>query len=166
SGTLKNVAFKYLLQAVADTAFAFECAAPGPGGENNRDVFLNDSLFSTVNPIVLDTGYFNDCLGVTGVNDLAALVGDRMLEAGRPNPLRAQTVISYTLPVAGPVTLDVYDVRGRHVRNLVNEVRPEGRSNVVWNGRQSNGASLPTGVYFYRLVAGDVKESRKIVLVR
>jgi hypothetical protein len=166
AGTLKDVQFKYLLQAAADTAFNFECAAPGPGGENNRNVFLNDSLFSTTTPIVLDVAYFNDCVGVTGVEDLIDAIKNGLLEPNRPNPVRNQTVIAYSLPEAGPVQLDIFDVRGRHVRNLVNEIRPEGRHSVVWNGRQASGVALPNGVYFYRLVVGESVESRKIVLMR
>ena len=61
--------------------------------------------------------------------------------------------------------LRVFDVRGRLVRTLVDEVRPEGRHTVMWNGRTANGALLPSGVYFSRITAGDFQKSRKIVLM-
>jgi hypothetical protein len=165
-GTLKDVQFKYLFKAVADTVFEYECQGGNPGGEGNRNVFLNDSLFSTTTPIILDIGYFNDCLGVTGVEDVVAAITGELLEASRPNPLRTSALISYSLPAEAPVKLDVYDVRGRHVRTLVDEIRPAGRHTVAWNGRLENGAPLPNGVYFYRLHAADAVETRKILLMR
>jgi hypothetical protein len=161
SGTLKNVQFKYLLNAAADSVYQFECS-----GGSNRSVFLNDSLFSTTNPIVMDVAYYDDCAGVTGIEDLLDAIADGLLDAGRPNPFGTQTVISYSLPAPGPVRLDVYDVRGRLVRTLVDEVRPEGRHHVAWNGRATDGAALPNGVYFYRLRAAGAAESRKLVLLR
>jgi len=161
--TLKAVDFKFLLNAAADSVFVFECQ----GGAPNRNVVLNDSLFSTTNPIVLDLAYFDDCNWATGVEEIVQAIFDhQLLEPSHPNPLRSSAVISYALPKAGPVRLDVYDVRGRHVRTLVDEVRPAGRSNVVWNGHTDGGAILPNGVYFYRLVTTEGVESRKLVLMR
>ena len=90
----------------------------------------------------------------------------RRLEPGRPNPARAATVISYVIAERTHVSLDVYDVQGRLVRRLVDEIRPEGRHNVMWNGRTAEGRLLPGGVYFTRFSAAGHKESGKITLMR
>ena len=159
-GTLKNVEYKYSSRLVADTEFNLECF-----GGNNRSLFLNDELFSTTTPIVIDLAYFDDCDFATGAPGLVEAMRFS-LEGGRPNPARHQTSISYTLPTRSPVSLQVFDVTGRLVRTLVDEVRPEGRHTVVWNGRLADGSPLPSGVYFTRLVAGDFRETRKVVLAR
>lgn len=83
-----------------------------------------------------------------------------------PNPFNPTTVIDFTLPQAQHVQLIVYDAGGRVVRTLVNETRDRGTSSVVWDARDSAGARVSTGVYFYRLVAGDFTQARKMVLLK
>lgn len=161
AGSLKSVNYKYLLRAVADTAFAFECS-----GQGDRNVFLDDTIFSTSNPITLDLAHFDDCAFSTGAPALAITPVGYSLDPGRPNPTSTISSISYALPRPTAVRLDVYDVSGRLVRTLVDETRPEGRHTVVWNGRRADGTPLPSGVYFMRLSAGDFQQSRKIVLMR
>jgi uncharacterized delta-60 repeat protein len=77
-----------------------------------------------------------------------------------PNPFQHSTLISYSLPVATQVTLSIYDLTGRLVETPVNEIQQPGIHQVRWD-RQDN----PSGVYFYRLEAGEFVETRKMVLV-
>lgn len=162
AGTLKSVDYKYLLKAAADSAFAFECS----GGAPNRNVFLDDTIYSTANPIVLDLAHFDDCTWALDAPVVAAGLSGYGLEPGRPNPTDGFSTISYVLPVPTQIRLEIFDVRGRLVRTLVDGVRPAGRNTVMWNGRAANGAPLPSGVYFSRLSAGEFHESHKIVLMR
>ena len=62
--------------------------------------------------------------------------------------------------------LDIYDVSGRLVRTLVDEVRPEGRHTVAWNGRLADGTPVPTGVYFTRITVGTESATEKLVRIR
>jgi flagellar hook assembly protein FlgD len=62
--------------------------------------------------------------------------------------------------------LDVYDLRGAHVATLVDGARPGGDGSTTWNGRDANGRPVASGVYFYRLSAGDTRLVRKMVLLR
>jgi hypothetical protein len=78
-----------------------------------------------------------------------------------PNPFNPSTVIRYQVPEAGDVKLVVVDMLGREVAVLVNERRSAGVHEVTFDG-----AGLPSGVYFYRLQAGDVAQTRKLLLVR
>ncbi|MBZ0269717.1 T9SS type A sorting domain-containing protein [bacterium] len=162
AGTLKDVEFKYLLKANADTLFSFECA----GGQPNRTIFLDDTMFSTANPIVLDLAHFDDCNWALDAPAIAVGESGYRLEPGRPNPTNDFSTISYVLPAPTAVRLDIFDVRGRLVRTLVDSVRPAGRNTIMWNGRTANGEQLPAGVYFSRLSAGEFTQSRKIVLMR
>ena len=66
----------------------------------------------------------------------------------------------------GRVQLEVYDVRGRRVRVLEDEIRPAGRFTMHWDGRDDRGESLAAGVYFVRYRANDFQASQRMVLMR
>ena len=91
------------------------------------------------------------------------------LSQNYPNPFNPSTTIRYDIPggsVTVPVRLLVYDIRGRLVRKLVDRDREPGRYQVHWDGRDDRGASVSSGVYLYRIEAGEFKSIRKMVLVR
>ncbi len=88
------------------------------------------------------------------------------LHSNRPNPFNPTTTIAYDLPRAGEVRLAIYDVRGREVRVLKSGQQPAGRHQIVWDGRNAKSEPAASGVYFYRLVAGDFVETRKMVLLK
>ncbi len=78
-----------------------------------------------------------------------------------PNPFNPATKISFAVPKAGNVELKVYDILGREVATLVNEVKQPGIYNVDFNA--SNFAS---GIYFYTMKSGDFTAVKKMVLVK
>nr|MBN2278089.1 VCBS repeat-containing protein [candidate division Zixibacteria bacterium] len=81
-----------------------------------------------------------------------------------PNPFNPATIISYDLPVAAPVNLDIYNVLGQRVRSLVDDIQPAGHHNVRWDGTDYAGSQVASGIYFYRLTAGDYTSSKKMIL--
>jgi hypothetical protein len=83
-----------------------------------------------------------------------------------PNPFNPTTRISFGLSAPEHVSLRIYDAAGRLVRVLINEERLAGRYEVAWDGRDSNGRTVSSGIYFYRLTAGSFEETRKMVLTR
>ncbi len=83
------------------------------------------------------------------------------LAQNSPNPFQGAALVSYRLPVANHVSLELYDVKGRRVRTLVDEVQPAGDHQVTIEG-----AGLPSGVYFYRLQSGERHEWRRCLLVK
>jgi hypothetical protein len=103
------------------------------------------------------------------INDGAlALPQSYLLEQNYPNPFNPSTTIKYTIGGAGgsglgarDVELRVYDVLGREVAVLVNERKPPGRYEVTFDASR-----LASGVYFYRMQAGDFVQTRKLLLVR
>lgn len=154
--TFKTVEFKFLHNA------AYECTTMG-----NRNVYLNDSTFSTTVPIVLPKAYFDDCLWQTGVEDVLPGLPTRFLLAqSRPNPATGASEIAFELPQAARVRLSVYDATGRLVARLVDETLPAGRHAARWDARSAAAEPLGAGVYFYRLEAGSYEATRKMVLVR
>jgi hypothetical protein len=89
------------------------------------------------------------------------------LGASVPNPFNPRTTLRFELPQAAPVELSVYDVRGRLVRSLVDgETIPAGRHGVVWNGVDDAGRNVASGLYFYRLRAGNFRETKRMTLLR
>jgi hypothetical protein len=93
------------------------------------------------------------------------------LEQNYPNPFNPKTVISYELGVRSYVTLKVFDVLGREVTTLVNEWKEAGRYNTTFDIRfrkrnHSTFDIFPSGVYFYRLVAGKNSETKRMILLR
>ena len=83
-----------------------------------------------------------------------------------PNPFRQQTTVEYTLPTAGNVTVEVYDLLGRRVRVLTDGRREAGLHRVRWNGRSGGGSPAASGVYIVRVEAAGATRSRKMTLVR
>jgi len=83
-----------------------------------------------------------------------------------PNPFHDRSVISYALPVNAPVSISVFDVTGRNVRNLVNGYQSAGYYQVDWNGLDDDRRSVPTGVYFIRLKTESYEEQIKILRIR
>ena len=83
-----------------------------------------------------------------------------------PNPFNPETTISYDLPVEASVRLEVFDLLGQQVRSLAAGEQAAGRYQLRWDGRDSGGREMGSGVYFYRLRAGDFTAVGKMLLVR
>jgi flagellar hook assembly protein FlgD len=89
------------------------------------------------------------------------------LYQNHPNPFNPSTEIRFYLPAEGEVTLDVYDVSGGMVARLIDRrTMTRGLHSVDWNGLDSRGKAVSSGVYFYRLESGKTEISRKMVLLR
>jgi hypothetical protein len=83
------------------------------------------------------------------------------LEQNYPNPFNPSTTISFTLPQAGQVSLQVYDLQGRLVADLVNGLKDAGSHQITWEA-----SSQASGLYFCRLQAGSFNQVRKMMLVK
>lgn len=83
-----------------------------------------------------------------------------------PNPFNPQTNIEYRISDIGYVSLAVYDVLGRKVRTLVGETMQPGSYTVTWNGRNDTGVTVSSGIYFYRLAAGEFIRTRRMLLMQ
>lgn len=96
----------------------------------------------------------------------AAMVKALHLFQSRPNPASLSTVIKFDVPAHGFVTLAIYDVRGARVRTLADARLESGEHTVTWDGRNDTGQRVAGGVYFYRLRAEGIDESRQMVYLR
>lgn len=86
--------------------------------------------------------------------------------ANHPNPFNPKTTIDYAMDAAGPASLRIYDSAGRLVTTLVDGVQSAGSHTVVWDGTDAAGRSLPSGLYFARLVSAGREDSHKLLLAK
>jgi hypothetical protein len=100
----------------------------------------------------------------TAVNDEKINLSTFNLYQNYPNPFNPSTVISYSIPSASQVNLTVYNSLGQQVAELVNENQSAGVHSVVFNSSVLSGIS--SGVYFYRLKAGSIDKTRKMLLIK
>jgi subtilisin family serine protease len=91
-------------------------------------------------------------LSITGINAGQNILPDNFaLFQNYPNPFNPSTIISYQLSAASIVQIKIYDVLGREVAALINEQKPVGKYNIVWNGNDYKGNKVSSGVYMYRI---------------
>jgi hypothetical protein len=83
-----------------------------------------------------------------------------------PNPFNPTTVIPFALPRGGFASMKVYNIVGQEVVNLLAGYLPAGAFRVTWDGADMNGKAVSSGVYFYRLRAGDYVEIKKMLLMK
>jgi hypothetical protein len=88
------------------------------------------------------------------------------LEQNHPNPFNPNTTIRYRLPESSRVELAIFGVDGRLIRVLESSIKPSGVFEATWDGRDSSGQSVASGVYFYRLKANAFSETKKMVLLK
>jgi hypothetical protein len=88
------------------------------------------------------------------------------LEQNFPNPFNPATTIRYQLPRRAAVILEVYDLLGRKVRTLLNDLQSPGVHTVTWAGTDDAGVQVSSGVYFYRLRSEDFTAVRKLLFIR
>lgn len=96
----------------------------------------------------------------------AAIPTQSELLQNYPNPFNASTKISYRLTEAAATSLEIFNLRGELVRSLVNEVQSPGSYQVDWDGTDSEGREVSSGLYFYRLTSGEVSQTQKMSLLR
>jgi len=88
------------------------------------------------------------------------------LQPNVPNPFNPRTQISYSVPDAGKVTLRIYNGAGQLVHTLADGQQPAGQYSVLWGGENDQGTPVSSGVYFYRLTAGERTQTRKMHLLK
>lgn len=88
------------------------------------------------------------------------------LSQNYPNPFNSYTVIEYAIDQTSPVQLKIFNILGREVRTLTNEIQIPGRYRVVWDGSTNEGGEFSSGIYIYRLTVGSRMAYRKMVFIK
>jgi len=101
----------------------------------------------------------------TDIEDQTVVVlPDAQLIGNFPNPFAGETVVAYNLKSVQPVQIDVYNLKGQKVRNLVSGTKSAQLHNVTFDGKDDFGKILPSGIYMYKMTAGSISQSRKLVI--
>jgi len=116
------------------------------------DVNYNESEFAQEVSAIVE---------VVGVDNENSIPKEFALKQNYPNPFNPSTLIKYALSTAGEVSLLIYSLRGEKVAHLIDERKPAGNYTVEWNA-----SNVSSGIYFYRLQAGDFVQTRKMVLLK
>ncbi|MBX3007199.1 MAG: T9SS type A sorting domain-containing protein [Melioribacteraceae bacterium] len=104
---------------------------------------------------------------VSGVKEEYELLpGTYALAQNYPNPFNPETAISYTLAAPQFVSVKIYDALGKEIRTLVNQEREAGSYKTNWNGTDDNGNLVSSGIYFYKINAGNFTQTKKMVLAK
>jgi hypothetical protein len=83
-----------------------------------------------------------------------------------PNPFNPATTISFSLAQSEKVKLKIYNLLGQEVLTLLNGEKPAGTHQIVWDGRDENGITVASGIYFYKLEAAGFKEVKRMVFLK
>jgi len=122
--------------------------------------FNNDNLKEFYR-IRVDTLILYGVQYVTFIDDKSNIPGKTTIYPNYPNPFNAVTTIKYGLADGQHVTIEIYDLLGRRVAKIVDEDKPAGLYQAIWRAEE-----VPSGIYFYKINAGDYSKTRKMVLVK
>ncbi|MCB5267836.1 MAG: T9SS type A sorting domain-containing protein [Candidatus Cloacimonetes bacterium] len=100
------------------------------------------------------------------IDDSATPAASRMLNPNYPNPFNPKTTISFDMPKAANARLDIYNAKGQRVKTLFDGNAAYGRTSLIWNGTDSSGNAVSSGIYFYRLSTENHNETRKMILMK
>jgi hypothetical protein len=105
------------------------------------------------------------------IKDLSENIGEATdiadnfrLNQNYPNPFNPSTTIEYDIPEYTNVSIVVYDLLGRKIKQLVNEYKEAGTYQVIWNGRDSNNKRVSSGYYFYQMTTVNFVEVKKLLI--
>ncbi len=133
---------------LANGEFPSAIYVPKPGADISRPVFI------------AETDDFAD-------KHASPMVPEQfVLNQNYPNPFNPFTTVVYSLPQAEHVTLEIFNVNGQKIRTMVNETQSAGSHSVVWNGTDDHGMKVASGIYMYRLTAGEFTDTKKMTLIK
>lgn len=134
----------------------------------------SNGKFSYIDDTAVSGGSYRYKIGVIeGDNEYMSPMADIRLPGARvtlsqnvPNPFNPQTSIRFTLPQNERVTLAIYNANGQLVKTLASGEKARGTYDITWDGHDSKGNQVSSGVYFYRLSAGKFSETKKMVMLK
>jgi len=97
---------------------------------------------------------------------VSTLTNDFLLRQNYPNPFNPETIIEYLVPKRGMVELNIYNLLGQKIRSLLNEEKPAGTYQILWDGRDDYGNQVATGMYLYQLRGENAFITKKMILIK
>jgi uncharacterized delta-60 repeat protein len=127
--------------------------------DNTGNVYVGSTTFENGTDYDILLAKYSDLIGIKKINN--QIPGSFALNQNYPNPFNPATIIKYAIPKNVNVIIKIYDILGREVKTLVNEFQKAGYYEISFDG-----SNLSSGVYFYKIQAGDYKDVKKLVLLK
>jgi len=126
------------------------------------------SLISTrINEELIQTDVCETIVhNVVGTSEKTGIPTEFQLAQNYPNPFNPTTFIEYGLPEQSDVKLMIYDIKGNTVKQWTYNNQNAGYYSVIWNGTNNSGNQVSTGIYFYRIIAGDFIQTKKMMFMK
>jgi len=132
------------------------------GGKTIKQIAILDEVTGIVFGDSLNIIFTTDSTLLTAINEDGIHIHNYSLSNNYPNPFNPSTIIEYSLPQYGFVTLKIYDMLGKEIATLVNEEKPAGNYKFEFNA-----SDLASGIYYYHITVGnEFAEIKKMVLLK
>jgi hypothetical protein len=158
----------YVLSAVIGAAqlVSMNYTTPVVFAENTTVQFENVLIGVTSQYTVSISGFLvSSTPAPESLSDAPGMTQSTLLQ-NFPNPFSPATVVRYSVPTDGPVSVVIYDVQGRRVRTLADGFKSAGSYEDEWDGRDDSGQQVTSGVYFYQLNVGGTTQAKKMIRLR
>jgi hypothetical protein len=113
-----------------------------------------------------DFKIYNGAVLPTDVNDKIELNENFSLSQNYPNPFNPTTTIEYELKRPETIKINIYDINGRLVRELINEEKNTGHYSINWDGKDNSGKIIASSTYFYQIQAGSYTQAKKMIFLK
>jgi len=125
-------------------------------------------IWILVTVIGASNGPFSLAIDATAMSiDPSELIPDEFaLHQNYPNPFNPITTLRYDLPEQSHVNIVIYDMLGRQVRTLINQIQDAGFKSMTWDANDDRGKPVSAGIYLYQIKAGEFVQTRKMVLLK
>jgi len=185
SNLMAGYSFNYLYGSNAD--YGIDELDVGDGialmksqDENIRAVSFDSGIYRTITASV----FFGALVDGTGINTKTNIMTQYLnffatvnienveiplltqLGSNYPNPFNPSTTISFSNPEESNIEIIVYNNKGQKIKTLVNEVLSAGEHTVIWNGTDNRNAAVASGVYLYKMKAGNYTSIKKMILLK
>ena len=124
----------------------------------------DDSVITESETFSIKIGFLADI--ELALKDLLPIPTEYALYQNYPNPFNPVTRINYDIPFSGKVTLIIYNLLGREVTTLVNDLQQPGRYSLIWNGHDKDNRMVSSGLYFYHLSTPEYQKTKKMMLIK
>ena len=159
-----NIDYNYT--DITDTTFTFFPDSSTYAGQNNNYIW---SLYTTEEnlPEVLDGqgGVFHVILPQMDIS-LSDIPNNFRLYNAYPNPFNPTTMIQYDLPEDSFISINIYDMIGRHVRTMLNKRITAGQRSIIWDGTDSSGQPVSAGTYFFTIKTDQFSSTKKMIMLK
>lgn len=153
--------YSYSISAGATQTYAITYHAPAQPSSISEDLIITSN-----DPNAQSTTIILQVIPSTAGDDPGLIPVATALDANYPNPFNPETTIRFATKEAGDVRINIYNLKGQLVRNLVNDSRKAGFHRALWNGKDDNGRNVSSGIYLYRMETTGFSATRKMMLMK